>query len=288
MTDDIENEHDISPEDLLNEYHLAKEFLESMHNNAILYAQNIGFCLNAMDVTIDNFTLINENINKYPEIKPVISSAYYQIVEVNCNLNELDRDVSSNLDLATRITGSIFTTCSTSGSALASISPEIVNTIEAPSFLEADKNKVSSILYNLDPSLAKTYNEIEQVYYGTNADNTRSALNSMRQTFDHFFEILAPDDNVRQSKFWKPKNGENDPKMVTRRERINYAINTNIRNSYKARLMKKDVQLIIDSYNALNSLHKRGNVNIKIAKSALYTIKHFIEDFACVINEKKE
>lgn len=282
---DKTNEHNISFSDLDNEIGKTKEILLKKQEKLILNAQYTGFSIDALEKASSNFKVINENTKNYPEVTQVISSAYHQFVALNCNLIENDRSITDDLEFSADISGSIITSCSSSESIAMAIEPKYNNNLVIPSFLQPDINKVKNKLYTLDPSLAKTYEEIEQVYYATNADNTRSALSIVRQTFDHFFEKLAPDEYVRNSKYWKSKKGEDDPNLVTRRERIIYAINTHIKSQYKARQMEKDVKLIIDSYKALNSLHKRGNINLTNSKKALYTIKHFLEEFTRSMND---
>jgi len=57
----------------------------------------------------------------------------------------------------------------------------------------------------LDATLGKTYLEIWEVLYGTRAEPERGALYLIRQAFDHFFDKLAPVDDVRRSSYWTKK-----------------------------------------------------------------------------------
>lgn len=279
------NEERIDPQKLVNIFNITETNLDELYSKSIEFTQYVGFTLDTIKQAHRNFVMILEKKNENPAIEPLISSAYTQITVVNLEVEQVNSNLSMDHAKIIGVSGSAITSCSTSGTVLAALDPEFEYNLEVPSFMKPDENKVEAILYKLDPSLAETYIEIEQVYYGTNADKVRAAISSMRQTFDHFFGILAPDDAVRKSIYWKPKAKEKDPDLVTRRERILYAINTHLKTPSRASSLSQDIKVIIDAYKALNSLHDRGSVNINSAKNALFTVKHFIEDFALSIEK---
>ena len=172
------------------------------------------------------------------------------------------------------------TICSTSGSIIKTLDVDFTDRLDTPSFLIPDDASIYEKLAKLSQPLANTYKEIEQVFYATNADNTRAALPMMRQAFDYFFAIIAPDNDVRVSEFWQEKLDEDKPELVTRHERIRYAIATQIKNQENAEAFVNNVDLIVKSYKVLNRLHERGELNQEAAKQALLSVKHFLEDFA--------
>jgi len=51
-------------------------------------------------------------------------------------------------------------------------------------------------LGQLNPSLGQTYQSAWNAYFAEPHDPGRTALWEMRQTYDHFFDVLAPDDAV--------------------------------------------------------------------------------------------
>jgi hypothetical protein len=149
---------------------------------------------------------------------------------------------------------------------------------EPPPFFSPDQTEVEKKLSAIDPSLSDTYREIGQAYHGTTADPARVALALMRQVFDHFFEKLAPDDAVRASPYWSPKSGQN-PDQVTRRERMTYAAYTHIHDKARAKTMVANLAQILETYQLLNKLHKRGTLSDKQTRSILKTMKKFIESW---------
>ena len=107
---------------------------------------------------------------------------------------------------------------------------DLTSYIQEPSI---DENKeIQSKLRNIDPALEKTYLAIREVLYGTVADPERGALYLIRQTFDHLFGTLAPDNFVMSSKFFKSKT-DKEKDSVTRHERLMYAAHTHIGNNFR-------------------------------------------------------
>lgn len=136
----------------------------------------------------------------------------------------------------------------------------------------------SRYLEEWDSSLADTYKSIPEMLYGTTSDPIRSALNMIRQTFDHLFSILSPDIKVRKSSYWKKKKG-NDPERIYRLERIKYAINEHVDNEYDRSILFASSKHMLVIYKQLNSLHKRGQLNEKQTRHALTEMQKLIEEW---------
>jgi hypothetical protein len=134
-------------------------------------------------------------------------------------------------------------------------------------------------LAKLDKALAETYEEVWQARYGTRADPQRAGLFLVRQAFDHLFQVLAPDDQVRNSPFWEEKGGD-DPNQVTRRERIQFAAYTRIKDKNRAKIMAVSAKHMLDVYNALNSAHERGELDESKTDRALSEMTSIIEEWA--------
>lgn len=279
MGNEIKNEEK-KIDELKHEFDELQLKLEETHNYFIGMASMSGFALDAVKIAKNNFQTMFTHIDNYPEYSLLINSAYTQIASINQNFPNFDSDWFRNEQEIEIIARSLRTTCSTSASVVRTIDKNIVSYIDTPSFLKVNSDAIFQKLLNLSQPLANTYKEIEQVLYATNADNTRGAMSMTRQAFDHFFDILAPDDEVRDSDFWEEKTGTDKPNQVYRRERIKYAIANHIDNEKIAANLSNDMTLIIDSYNVLNKLHKRGKMDDKSAKKNLFAVKNFLEDFA--------
>ncbi len=244
-------------------------------------AQSTGFIAEKMNsakgIYLDLLSLANE----HPELQPVVASGVFYISTLGqelANLRENIQDMLPNLNAAAFSASTVISTSSTSVMAFSSIEPEKYLP-ESPPFIERDEAIITAILTKLDPSLAKVYEEVWQAYYGTTADNIRAAIALMRQVFDYFFDVLAPDDKVRGSPYWKIKDGDN-PNQVYRRERIEYAIHTHVTDNARATTLSAGLDHILKTYKVLNGLHSRGELKVPETKQALFAIKQYLEEFA--------
>jgi hypothetical protein len=116
-------------------------------------------------------------------------------------------------------------------------------------------------LEKIDVDLAKTYKGVWDALTGIHSDRDRTALYQMRQTYDHFFSILAPDNEVRKSSFWTIKEGDK-PMQITRRERITYAANRHVDDETIRDLLVVNADTILSVYDSLNLAHKRGKFQL--------------------------
>lgn len=110
-------------------------------------------------------------------------------------------------------------------------------------------------------------------------DKERAALFLIRQSFDHLFDILAPDEKVRASKYWKPKEGDK-PNQVYRIERIEYASYSHIADPLRANTLAATSKQMNEVYNLLNQAHERGELNIDKAMKALRAMKSMLDEWA--------
>ena len=114
----------------------------------------------------------------------------------------------------------------------------------------------------MDASLGRTYGELVEVVHATAKDPTRSGMFMARQLFDHFFDILAPDSDVRSSKFWRPKSIDesSDQNAVWKSEKLDFAVAHRVRDEYRRQTLSAMSRQTIDLYNLLNKAHTRGPI----------------------------
>lgn len=147
-----------------------------------------------------------------------------------------------------------------------------------PFIKQGDTASRAERLEKLDRSLADTYRQVWEALHGTRSDPERTALYLMRQTYDHFFGLLAPDGEVRKSKVWTKKKG-NKPDLVTRQERIEYAALAHIKDDVQAKMMSASAKPILKVYYELNQAHKRGELNPTKARKAVQAMDKIISDW---------
>lgn len=284
MDDQIDSEQEINSNDLLKEFDETTQELKTLHKEIIEKDQIIGYGLAALANTKENYVTLLNDPNKSMEIKPLVSSAYYQVRAIRNEVKSINAELVPPFKLLEGLVLSVSVSNATSGSVVMGIDPFQAPPPDIPAFMLPKKSVVIDILNTLDPALAKSYIEIDQVLFGTEADNVRASMSVLRQTFDHFFNILAPNIKVRRSQYWKPKKVKGKEDIIYRDERIKYAIAVHVKNLSRANTLKADLRNVLKAYKILNKLHKRGELNAKQARQALFSVKRFLEEFSQAID----
>ena len=73
-------------------------------------------------------------------------------------------------------------------------------------------------LASFDPELGRLYGELIEVVHATRTAPTRPAMFLVRQLFDHLMDVLAPDDDVRRSEFWREKTSKESGRRFSHRD----------------------------------------------------------------------
>ncbi len=129
---------------------------------------------------------------------------------------------------------------------------------------------------SLDPELGSLYRSVWESFYAAIDQRERKALFSMRQLYDHLFDILAPDDEVRNSPYFREKTGKN-PNQVHRSERIKYAANVRVVDKEVAAFLEAQDATMLALYEELNRAHKRGTLNRQEVKKVLKGMQALLE-----------
>lgn len=140
----------------------------------------------------------------------------------------------------------------------------------------------------IDASLGRTYKEIDEIIHTTLADPERAALFMARQSFDHFFDAIAPDEDVRKSSYWREKESfeSKDTNTVWRIEKIEYAINKHITDPLKAQNLVDQSKYILETYRLLNKAHTRGEIDIQEANNLIISMKTILEEWVVALDSK--
>ena len=187
----------------------------------------------------------------------------------------MSRKLDDALPIFTSTTSAIVTSCN-------SIAPEgfIVLSLPRPFVQASGLEDFTTKLSVLDQSLAKTYREAWHSFYAQRYDPLRGALFLMRQVFDHLFELIAPDDKVRESPHWSRKEGDK-PIIVYRSERLRFAANRCIKDKIKQLALLESVEEALRSYERLNIAHKRGDLTpekaSEVFKAADSIVRSWVE-----------
>jgi hypothetical protein len=116
-----------------------------------------------------------------------------------------------------------------------------------PSWQPDRKELYAEKLGKLHPELAKLYRSVWQSFYGGAENAERAAMLSMRQLYDHLFDILAPNDQVLNSPYFTPKEGKK-PNQIYRIERIKYAANVGLKDRELGQALEAQGDYILQVY----------------------------------------
>jgi hypothetical protein len=152
-----------------------------------------------------------------------------------------------------------------------------VEAIPVPNYY--GQSNLADRFHKVDPALGKVCSQIWEALFGTIADPERAAMYMLRQTWDHFFDRLAPDEDVRSSPFFTKKPGDK-PNLVHREERLRYALNTQVKEENKRALLAAESKQMLALYQNLNRAHERGEVNVLKARQSLNSMFAYLEAWA--------
>jgi hypothetical protein len=133
-------------------------------------------------------------------------------------------------------------------------------------------------LDSLDPELGKVARSVWQSFYGGAESAARTSIFLMRQLYDHFFSLLAPDEDVRRSPFFTEKDGDK-PHQVHRRERLRYAACVRVPDKALGEALYNEAGQILDLYERLNRLHARGPLDPNAVREVLTSMQAVIEQW---------
>lgn len=199
-----------------------------------------------------------------PEMQSSVYSALQQYERYISGINDKVGDIVG--DSTGIFIGSGVTTF-TAGVAINAIQddePAFVS--DGYSWLIANDEGIAQEIDDRDSELGRIYRSATQAPYSNPHQPERSALVMWRQFFDHFFGLYAPDEDVlRSSCYDKTEVGH----RITRVERIRYAARVHVKDPIKAEYLEQQDKALLQIYERLNYLHKRGELDpVKASRTA--------------------
>lgn len=186
------------------------------------------------------------------------------------DVSALSRTVDDSLPLFSTSSSSVVATCNS-----LSIGASTLAYRPCPFLNDSDETAYAMRLADADESLGRTYRSAWNAFYAEPHDPGRTALWEMRQTYDHFFTILAPDADVRNSPYWSRKTGDK-PDSVHRGERLRYAANRWVRDPTKRQVLLSSVEDTARAYQRLNTAHERGPIAEDNARQVFLAVDSII------------
>lgn len=293
MDDQSEEKSVIGPEDIRAEFESAIKNAEQIQEDLIDAAQNAGYIRAQFQYDYPFYIRLAELAQDTTYLQPFVESGFRYLQAVN---NVLSQKKSSAHIMAVML-NTVCSSASTFTSGSMTLLPEFFEgeKYDPPPYFAPNDDLVKSRLAKIDPILAKTYQEIGQVFHGTTADPSRAALPMMRQVADFFFRMLAPNEEVRDSPYWKPKDRlseerikklqEDEEKQVYRAERMTFAANIHIKDENRKAILIESIRNFLHTYKLLNEFHGDGQISESQAQSALKAMKSLIEEWSEAVSE---
>lgn len=173
-----------------------------------------------------------------------------------------------------------FSTASTATFTAATIHPSFFfETLSPPLSWKPERRKeYIEKMSKLDKELGKAYASIWETFYATKESPEKTSLYAMRQTFDHLFRILAPDEEVRNSLYFSEKAGDNKD-QVHRSERLRYAAYTKVKDRTMGELLASKTKQTLDTYEKLNKMHLEKVLNRENVREILTAMQSVLEEW---------
>lgn len=271
---------------LKDEFDKAENILDSLHLQFTDATQKLGVIRRTLQVSRNYWLPKAEEAEHDPSQQFIIGSGIGAVMGLNTTLSAVASAIDMPIDLinfaaATGITFGANTAAASSFFPTTSL--PTFNSLDLPPLDLPERPALAARLSKLSPELGAACSQAFECLYGTRADPERGAMYLFRQTWDHFFEALAPDDEVRNSKFWTTKPGEK-PTQVFRSERINYAAEKHIPDPVKRSAILSQSALMLDFYQELNKAHNRGAYDKEAGTRALRSLYDWLQQWADGMN----
>ena len=266
-TPDTEPIDEERPEDIIDE---MEQTLDDLHAEFTEAAAVIGEEKERIQAIRPVWQALADSDTDSSEYASVFTTGVHALAAHRDQLNEIRDQFGSVGSQVRLISGSTDSTMAITAATESFFSRGLVAVTPLPATLppREESRDVEEALLRLDPALHATYVGVREALYGTRSDPERAALYEIRQVFDHFFSILAPDDQVRESRYWSPKEGDK-PNPVTRDERLRYAAHTHARTPVLARTLIGSSRHMLSVHDALNSAHRRGELDVNKARTSI-------------------
>lgn len=231
-------------------------------------AQELGYSKDLMDI-------IEKDVGHAPDA-PLLSGVEEILSAQFSFMQDQEKEVYQVLN--TDFAGMTYST--TTASSIAVISSFMVTPVKPPVFWTPDRrNAYVSKFTKFDTELGKTFSSVWELFYGTTESPEKSALFAMRQAYDHFFRIFAPDEEVRKSQFFTLKEGEKDINKVHRLERIKYVANAKIKDRKVAELLVAKAKHILKVHDELNKMHAEKKLDRNAVQELLTSMQCILEEW---------
>lgn len=287
MSDEpVEPIQEYSEDDIQKAFDEMDLTLEEQQRKHISFAKNIGHTRDVFSNIRPQVLKILEKSSTTPDIYPMVSDGMKFLFDYREELKCVDGmliPVEREMNSLHSSTGSFAGTVS-AFTRVANIYPyDPIKPLPEISKRGGDE-KYRQFFGKLDPALLNSYDQVWQTYYGTQADNERGSLFMIRQVYDHFFDLLGPDEKVRASTHWSRKTGEK-PNQVYRSEKYAYVAASFVRDEKRAATLISSLKTVLHLYKEANDAHIRGELDNIKAQMTIKAMDDVLKDWIDEISD---
>lgn len=280
MNENNESWGELSREEIDQIFQEALDNVSRLHDTLIIVNEDVGYAHQYLSALYPRTMSLYDKAEEDSSIYPVVFSGVKYVQAIGTQFKNYDEQAKGIQVLISGYANSTGTVSSSTDAAVYLYNvklPDNIPQIPKPPSRKSRDEYIEK-LKELDPPLGKTYEEIWQIYFGTTADKCRASLFMIRQVFDHLFGILAPDSQVRESKYWTEKEGDK-PMQIYRSERIQFAANNNVKDAGLAEALSSSSKHLLEFYDAVNRAHDRGLLDESKAEKALHAMNQSLMDW---------
>jgi hypothetical protein len=272
-----------SKEDLDQAFDEAFTAAKRLHTKITTLAEDTGYMVNVISSAKLQLDELFERAKTDPSVYPFVASGIDYLRGLSGELNTLnDETVRFTFQFGPAV-NSTGTFAGTTDSGEAFWNPKYELKPFSPPPNRKTREHYSDELKELNSTLADSYNQVWQTYFGTSSEPHRAALFMMRTLFDNFFAWLGPDEEVRKSKYWHRKDSDK-PNQIWRSERLAFALEKNIKDSNRRAVLEAESKQINALYKAANEAHNRGSLDEDKASKTLLAMDSFLNDWIDSLN----
>jgi Predicted pPIWI-associating nuclease len=279
--DPIEPKSDIiSPGDVGRVFDETAERATRLQRKYLESAQHCG----RISTTLRNVTpfwmALAEHTSSNADYSDVLNSGIANVATIGNALKGIEAESPAPASQLKQVAISVCTFGANTAASGVTMGPELSQFDFGRMFVADAEREVglSDRFSKFDPVLGRLCSQIWETLYGTVSDPERGATFMIRQVWDHLFDKLAPDDEVRRSRFFTKKPSP-QPDQVTRRERVQFAVDRHIPESKKQLILAATDQMLV-YYKIFNRVHERGDLDRHKLQAALKYVYDWLAQWA--------
>ena len=260
------------PERIKNWFKKIIKKYGDIQKNLTEQTQEVGYSKDVFEKASNQFNNISDD--------PILGDVEKTLSSHYAYLSTQGDDLKRFLNQARMGSYIAFSTASTASVSAAIIPANfVVEKLKPPSSWKPERRqKYVAKMSRIDRELGKTYASVWETFYVTQESPEKVALYAMRQTFDHLFRIIAPDEEVRKSPYFSEKEG-NKPKQVYREERLQYAACKKVKKIEIGELLASKTKQTLDNYDKLNKMHTEKTLKREDVIEILTSMQSVLEEW---------